>query len=273
MNDRPHLYFFILLLLVIVACSSNVSAHGFEKGQKRISPFLGISFANLRNNDPTGSLNYETSFFSDQRIGMLGGTEFEYFLSDNFSISISGENVQKGINLNSSLTESSLHDEYDLKLKNDYIVFSMIIRKYILDNKFFVESGLYYGFLIHSEVKSRYSDETIGGGSVGASRNFKDSNKFFTSKSDFGLRLGMGKSFYLSQRWLGKVKVSCDYGLKSIDGTYDLLSGFNTNPSFGNGANTGSSQSTFVESTTYYEMNPNTKNVYLALSFGASYRL
>lgn len=273
--NRPSLSLFFLLLLVFLACNSSINAQGFKKGQKRLSPYFGISLGNLRNNSSPGYISYETSFFGDQRVGMVGGTEFEYFIVDNLSLNLAGENVQRGIKLNSSLSKNLYQEDYDLELKNDYVIFPLTIRKYIIGNGFFVEGGLYFGFLFKSKIKSRYyiSNENVGNEIkkefVGST---EDSDKIFTNKNDFGMRLGIGHSFPISEKWQGRTKLSYDHGFQKVDGKYDQIIFFgSSSPTVG--VPTGQSQTVKVASIDYYRMNPNAKNIYLALSFGASYRL
>ncbi|HAF27749.1 MAG TPA: hypothetical protein DCG75_01755 [Bacteroidales bacterium] len=296
----------ITFFLLLISFNS-LFAQEKNKGDFIIEINVGPSFANFVNSeaphkihiygsdetpailpttDVTKSLSYtdyNTSLISDILLGISTGINLEYLISNNLSVN-SGLNFEmKGINLKYSeervgslaTSEPPIYSVYgeitenlNIKIKNNYLIVPISIRKYLLEKKnLFIESGIYTGYLISSKIDIQgekivdvdYSDNNF------EYRwwidNEKDKEKEFTKEFDFGILVAAGYNKYLSDKLLFNTKIGINVGMVKLDSKYN--NEYELSPI--------SFSSSLLRSTNYYGLNSNSKNINFVFTVGLGY--
>ena len=243
----------------LVCLSINLSAQDFQKGEAYIKFSIGHVMANMISNSPASSstIDFETNFINDIRTGSSIGVGLEYFISNKMSINAIVESSQRGIDLD----YSNANETANIKISNNYLVIPISLKKY-LNNKSFIEGGLYTGFLMKSEIFSYEWQETTNS-YFSSKSGFIDENKEFTSQFDSGLKVGFGK-VWKTDNVLASIKLTYSLGLIRLDGEYDRRA-------IGNGSGSiNFTETEQVPSEDYFGMNNSSVNsvIELTLSLG-----
>ncbi|MDD4972306.1 MAG: porin family protein [Paludibacter sp.] len=289
-----------ILLGILVLITNVLLAQEKEKGDLIIGFSTGSSFSNLLNSEAPHKINifgsdvnpvgfyssdltespayidYETGIFRDVLFGVTSSVQIEYFIKNNLSLSSGISYEPKGINLNYSNTVTDYYTTAEiltLKIKNDYLVIPICLKKYVLKKKnIFVSGGMYFGYLLSSRIdylnKKTVSDESgiLSNYSTWID-NEKDKKREYTNKFDFGFSLGTGYVKNISNRLIFKSEFLFNIGLRKVDAKYN--NDYSVKPipmssDFGN---------YLVRSTNYYGLNSNSKNINLLIKVGLGYKI
>lgn len=120
----------ILVAAIMMASISVFAQH--EPGSLTIQPRIGFSAADFNNTKDTKA-----------RVGMVVGPEFEYTLSDRFSLAL-------GINYSQ---QGAKQDKLDVTYKMDYLTLPVVANFYIVKG-LAVKAGIQPGFNIKSKMEA-----------------------------------------------------------------------------------------------------------------------
>ena len=147
-----------ILLAAIMMASINVFAQ-HAPGSLTLQPRIGFSAADFSNTSDTKA-----------RVGMVVGPEFEYTMSDRFSLAFGINYSQQGAEL----------DKTNVKYKMDYITVPVVANFYVLKG-LALKAGVQPGYNISSKMEANSSKV-----------DFEDSVKKF----DLSIPVGLSYEFY-----------------------------------------------------------------------------
>lgn len=257
-----------------------------------------VNPANLSNLDISKSLgyfDYETSLIQDIKIDLTIGLGYEAYLKNDLSILFSIKYEGKGLDLRNYKHESTVfvprqkppgslplpepsdkiayYDEiFEVKINNKYIVIPVLLRKHLNYRGVYIQGGFYTGLLLKSQISSHLRKHAyirnydFYGYDLESNIDIADDKKEFTMNIDFGLSLGTGFSYALSERLFFNTDLVLNAGLRKIDKKY--------NNEYEEKQIAGTSGiSTSLRSTNYYGLNSNSKNISSAITLGIGYKL
>ncbi len=176
----------IILLSSIMMCSLTTFAQ-HEVGTFTIQPKVGLNIANITDADD-----------NDPRIGLAAGAEFEYQITQLFSMSLGAIYSMQGIKATSMESGIKVHST----MKMDYINFPILANIYIAKG-LAIKFGVQPGFNVLSKIKSSAQGYDV---SVSLSELGIDTNSF-----DFSVPVGLSyeyKNFVLDGRYnIGVTKI------------------------------------------------------------------
>lgn len=148
------------LFLVMTIMMASVSAFAqHEPGSLTVQPRIGFSAADFNNTDDTKA-----------RVGMVVGPEFEYTLSNRFSLAMGLNYSQQGAEL----------DKTDVVYKMDYLTVPIVANFYAFKG-FALKAGIQPGFNLSAKMEA--NDVEV---------DFDDSVKSF----DISIPVGISYEFY-----------------------------------------------------------------------------
>lgn len=272
----------ISIIFIAIILSGTLLAQEDRRGTSRFEFTIGPSFSNLLSSEaphkldigqyPTeNDLDYNVSLTKDIRVGIDISYKFEYFLQNNLSIVTAISYQTKGIDLKSEIKESNLvviEKVFNRNIKNSYLIIPVLFRKYI--NTFYIEGGVYSGFLLKSTIQglNSYSEQYLT-----SERFFVneiegiDEEKEFTSNFDFGVSLGGGYSYEFSKYWSINLDCLLNIGLIKVDKKYNNEYSIKPISASSNYTNY------LITNTNYFGLNSDAKNISLSLTFGVACKL
>ena len=149
---------FILAAVIMLASTAAFAQH--SAGSFTIQPRIGFSAADFNNTDDTKA-----------RVGLVVGPEFEYYLTNKFSLAGALLYSQQGAEL----------DKTDVTFKFDYINVPIVANFYVLRG-LALKAGLQPGFNVNAKVDA----------GKGAEVNYEDAVKKF----DLSVPVGLSYEFY-----------------------------------------------------------------------------
>ena len=185
---------FILLVAVMMASTCVFAQH--EPGSLTIQPRIGFSAADFNNTDDTKA-----------RVGLVVGPEFEYTVSNRFSL---------GFGLNYS-QQGAEQDKVDITYKLDYLTLPITANFYVLKG-LALKAGIQPGYNVSSK---------IDGGKMSMDFDDEDIKKF-----DFSIPVGLSYEFYnfvIDARYtfgLTKIFDTKEIDLDSKNLTFQLTLGY-----------------------------------------------
>ena len=240
------------------------------------------------------TINYDSHLFKDLRFNLAVGIGFEYYLKDDLSIYAALNYEGKGINLHSMskvATQSDSYGDYpkyeevraenhSIEIDNNYLVLPITLRKYLnSQNTFYLQGGMYWGYLLKSEVdillQKWQQERIVSAGLVTkiSSNNFnefhmegEDEDKNYTSNVDYGLSIGTGINYPLSNRFYFNADLLINVGLRSIDKQ-------NNNEYWESDTPRATGYYKTIHSANYYGLNSNAKNINAVITFGIGFRI
>ncbi len=272
------LYTLIILSILIIPSFAQDST-GFS-----ISFQMGISFSNFVNRDPAfrnlykpqqyivHSVNIGTSYIDDAQTEPILGLDAEYHINAQQSVVLGFYLEAKGYNqhLDSCWTTAfgSFNElEFQRKINNDYLVIPLVYRRYFLKNrKLFLEAGFYGGIWLKSFI---FEAEYLSILYEGESQPWKSYMYCFhegienhTTSFDYGLVLGAGYKYMLTNQLGINARLRYSYGLVKIDALNEstwekIMPNF---PSVYNLKN-------------YYGISSDARNTSLSITIGISYKI
>ena len=150
----------ILMAAIIMATTTAFAQR--QAGSMTIQPRIGVSAADFNNTSDT-----------EARVGLIVGPEFEYFVSDRFSLAAGFNYSQQGAEVTSLNTT----------FKNDYITVPVVANIYLFKG-FALKAGLQPGFKTKADLE-------IEGNGGKVSANIKDDVKPF----DLSIPVGLSYEF------------------------------------------------------------------------------
>jgi hypothetical protein len=204
-------------IVVALSIVSVTSAQNIKIGVNAGGTFSGFRGLEV----PT--LNYGPGF------GFLGGLTFEYQLSERLSLCVNPAYHRKSNKAKSQYETKSNFDDpwivHDQTITFNYDYVSMpIMAKYSVGTEgFFIDGGLFVAYLLKSEAKSK-SDPPLEGQPDPTISTTSGNNKL-----DFGLSVGMGKSFQLGGSNALVIELRDDLGFAKINNTNYSGSTINSN--------------------------------------------
>lgn len=244
----------------------------------------------------TNYFNYHTSLVKDSKIDLSIGLGAEYFFKNNLSVILSFVYEGKGINLQDDRHESSIfvfvqnppgslplpappsnvsyYDQnFDVNISNKYLIIPILIRRYISQKGPYFQGGFYTGYLLKSQFytyqrKHAYiPNYDFYGYDFESSIGKKiDSKKEFTMNFDFGISVGTGFSYALTERLSLNTDLTLNFGLHKIDKKYNNEYDVSTVPN-------GFSYLTLLRSTNYFGLNSNAKILSSSITVGLAFKL
>ncbi len=144
---KKNVLMLVLMLVSVVSFGQN------EVGSITLQPKVGVNIANLSEGD------------ADARIGLAAGAEFEYQISDMFSLSAGVIYSQQGAKASNITT------------KLDYVNVPILVSSYVAKN-FAFKLGVQPGFKVNSQISAKV-------GSTSGSADFK------AKSVDFSIPIGL----------------------------------------------------------------------------------
>ena len=273
----------ILNIHVGVGASNLINA---EAPHKIIN--LDDSYHLVYSNEP--GLNYQTYFWKDIKYSFVGGLSFEYALKSDLSLLATLNYEGKGIAIDYMFEEKQLETEpmwvqkedYTFDIANHYITMPIGLRKYLNPSStFYIQGGCYLAYLLQSTVDismegayvSSMLNESVGLTNVEAQNSYygielneDDFDKELTSQLDFGVYIGTGINYPISDKLYINADLSFGIGLRNIDGENN-----NDYSEVAMPLTTGYSSS--ISSANYYGLNSKAKNISGALTVGIGFKL
>ena len=193
----------LLIAAIFLASTSAFAQH--EPGSLTIQPRIGFSGADFNNTDDTKA-----------RVGLIVGPEFEYYLSNKFSLAAGINYSQQGSEFESPINVLNLMD--DITFKNDYITVPIVANVYLFKG-FALKAGIQPGY----NISSKYSAKINGSEKSVDSEDVKS--------FDFSIPVGLSyefMNFVLDARYtFGLTKVFEDsYNLDSKNLTFQVTLGY-----------------------------------------------
>ena len=149
-----------LFLLAVIMMASTCAFAQHDPGSLTVQPRIGFSAADFSNTSDTKA-----------RVGLIVGPEFEYTLSDRFSLAF-------GLNYSQQGAEQ---DKVDVKYNMDYITVPIVANFYVLKG-LALKAGLQPGYNINTKMK-------VNGKEV-------DIDDDATKKFDLSIPVGLSYEFY-----------------------------------------------------------------------------
>ena len=187
----------ILMAAIIMATTTAFAQR--QAGSMTIQPRIGVSAADFNNTSDT-----------EARVGLIVGPEFEYFVSDRFSLAAGFNYSQQGAEVTSLNTT----------FKNDYITVPVVANIYLFKG-FALKAGLQPGFKTKADLE-------IEGNGGKVSANIKDDVKPFDLSIPVGLSYEF-KHFVIDARYtFGTTEIFKDNALdlNSKNLTFQLTLGY-----------------------------------------------
>jgi hypothetical protein len=187
----------ILMAAIIMATTTAFAQR--QAGSMTIQPRIGVSAADFNNTSDT-----------EARVGLIVGPEFEYFVSDRFSLAAGFNYSQQGAEVTSLNTT----------FKNDYITVPVVANIYLFKG-FALKAGLQPGFKTKADLE-------IEGNGGKVSANIKDDVKPFDLSIPVGLSYEF-KHFVIDARYtFGTTEIFKDNALDldSKNLTFQLTLGY-----------------------------------------------
>lgn len=184
---------FLIVAAIVLASTSAFAQHA--AGEFTIQPRIGFSAADFNNTEDTKA-----------RVGLVVGPEFEYFLSNKFSLAGGLNYSQQGCEL----------DKTDVTYKMDYLTVPITANYYVVKG-LALKAGLQPGFNLSAKMEG-----------AGHKADFDDAVKSF----DFAIPVGLSyefKRFVLDARYtLGVTKIFDEdkVNLDSKNLTFQLTLGY-----------------------------------------------
>jgi len=274
---------------------SNIRNAEFQNRYALIPPekYLGTGEAELihfpSRLDAASNIYYKHSMIKDVRIGFSTALQLEYFIGNRSSLQFGLHYDQKGVDAEvSDSWVKSIHfpqKETDItlaysaycerRLKNNYLSLPLSYKRYLFNQRIFVQAGGYISYLLSSNLYAFQQEaimENINGLASSSPletvtpsvRGYKNNLniKSETHKLDYGLSFGAGYLHPLSDRLALKTELLMTYGFRKIDAKGD-----NQLETYEN------SIGQHVYTNNYFGINSNAKNFHLAWLFGVSYRI
>ena len=181
-----------IILSAIIMMTTTCAFAQYEAGDITVQPRIGFSAADFNNTSDT-----------EARVGLVVGTEFEYFVSDRFSLAAGLNYSQQGAEL----------EKTDVKWKLDYLTIPVTANFYVWKG-LALKAGLQPGLKLSAK---------FDGGNAEA--DMKDDVKSFDLSIPVGLSYEF-KHFVLDARYnLGCTKIFNDV-LDSKNLTFQLTLGY-----------------------------------------------
>ena len=187
----------ILMAAIIMATTTAFAQR--QAGSMTIQPRIGVSAADFNNTSDT-----------EARVGLIVGPEFEYFVSNRFSLAAGFNYSQQGAEVTSLNTT----------FKNDYITVPVVANIYLFKG-FALKAGLQPGFKTKADLE-------IEGNGGKVSANIKDDVKPFDLSIPVGLSYEF-KHFVIDARYtFGTTEIFKDNALDldSKNLTFQLTLGY-----------------------------------------------
>ena len=185
-----------IILSAIIMMTTTCAFAQYEAGDITVQPRVGFSAADLNNTSDT-----------EARVGLVVGTEFEYFVSDRFSLAAGLNYSQQGAELKNT----------NVTWKLDYLTVPVVANVYLFKG-FALKAGVQAGFKTNAKMD-------VEGGGYSESADLKDEVKSFDLSIPVGLSYEF-KHFVLDARYnLGCTKIFNDV-LDSKNLTFQLTLGY-----------------------------------------------
>jgi uncharacterized protein YdeI (BOF family) len=185
-----------VILSAIIMMTTTCAFAQYEAGDITVQPRVGFSAADFNNTSDT-----------EARVGLVVGTEFEYFVSDRFSLAAGLNYSQQGAELKNT----------NVTWKLDYLTVPVVANVYLFKG-FALKAGVQAGFKTNAKMD-------VEGGGYSESADLKDEVKSFDLSIPVGLSYEF-KHFVLDARYnLGCTKIFNDV-LDSKNLTFQLTLGY-----------------------------------------------
>ena len=185
-----------IILSAIIMMTTTCAFAQYEAGDITVQPRIGFSAADFNNTSDT-----------EARVGLVVGTEFEYFVSDRFSLAAGLNYSQQGAELKNT----------NVTWKLDYLTVPVVANVYLFKG-FALKAGVQAGFKTNAKMD-------VEGGGYSESADLKDEVKSFDLSIPVGLSYEF-KHFVLDARYnLGCTKIF-NAVLDSKNLTFQLTLGY-----------------------------------------------
>ncbi len=247
-----------------------------KKGLKLINFTIGPSFSNIISNNDSHKIydrvfsDYETDMIKDIKTGIAISAGFEYYIKNNLSLNFALSYNEKGIDLNYKKNttnnyprlKSHQNFHFAMDICYRYLTLPISVRRYFKNNKFYIQGGIYTGYLLSlyakTHVHNRYWLDENPANELKIKCLYKD--KTNTKNFDFGVSLGAGFSKKLSKNLFFNTNILFNLGLVEIDKKFEnKIYAPSVNPQ--------------PQRRRYYGNLTNVKNISCTVNIGVSYQL
>lgn len=209
--------FLVVVIFAILSCTS------FAQSNHRLGFVFGPNHFSLRGSDFLDEAKSDYGYFF--------GFSYEYKFNKNLSL-VTGITIeQKRINYNTQFDydffneqgEIVTHD-YSVETKNKYQYFSLpLLLKYNFgkDKSFFVNGGLFIATSGKHKKSTKTTNETLGYSYTPTTGNYNFPFADDIEGFDYGVSLGIGKSFKLNSKTNVSVELRDNFGLVNIIQDFD----------------------------------------------------
>lgn len=172
----------------------------------------GLTYSDYRGNQLDIS---STEYTEKPGLGFLGGLHVEYQLKKRIRLKLEVSYEQKIQKEKNTFTYGGKVYNFTSKKNQDYVVLPLMLKYSFSDrNSFYVNGGPFIGFLLKSDITN--DAEKI----ENVNMNTID-NMALYKKTDFGVSIGVGKTFEINQKSSIYIEIRDNLGLSNIN-NYDI---------------------------------------------------
>ncbi|RTY94993.1 porin family protein [Flavobacterium sp. GT3R68] len=169
----------------------------------------GLNYSNFRGYNIPASASYSES----PAFAYLGGINLEYLIKQKWSLKAElnyerkTQKADNRIEITDNDGFTTVH-EFTTKKKYDYLVVPIMLKySFTEKNSYYLNGGPFIGYLIKSKITSEFNSTEFNTDD----RDTTDNNK----KMDFGVSVGLGKSFTLNQKSTFYIEIRENMGLSN----------------------------------------------------------
>lgn len=191
-----------------------IATYGFSQDSKfKFGVQAGLNYSNFRGYDLPA--NIEPYYSESPAFAYLGGIYIEYKIKPHLSLKVELSYERKSQKADNTVELIDFDGpvatyNYTSKKNHDYLVLPILLKySFTEKNSFYVNGGPFIGFLLKSNV----THDDIGNGEA-LDTDPAETTKYY-KKTDFGLSVGIGKTFDLNEKNSIFVEIRENLGLSN----------------------------------------------------------
>lgn len=170
----------------------------------------GLNYSNFRGYDIPAE--FDPVYSESPAFAFLGGLNFEYQIKEKISLKIEVNFERKSQKADNYLEITNIDGvtkgyDFTTKKEYDYLVLPLLIKySFTNNNSFYLNGGPFVGFLLKSRLTSDLNN------AEGLSNEPVETTAF-NKKTDFGLTIGLGKTFEINENNAVFIEIRENLGL------------------------------------------------------------